>query len=140
MTLPKAVISDLDGTLAIHTDRDPYNTAECEKDAVNRGLLEIIKALRKTDTHIILVSGREDQFREHTTRWLVKHEIPHDWLYMRPTGDMRSDVIIKKEIYEAHIKGKYTVLGVFDDRKRIKRMWVENGIQVFDLNQTDVEF
>ena len=37
-------------------------------------------------------------------------------------------------------KRKYNVRFVIDDRKRVKRMWVDEGLFVFDVNQTDEEF
>ena len=44
-----------------------------------------------------------------TERWLVRHEITYDALYMRRAGDRRKDTIVKREIYEGHIASAYTV-------------------------------
>ena len=51
----------------------------------------------------------------------------HD-LFMRPEGDMRRDSVVKRELYEQHIKGKYNVLAIFDDRPQvIRECWQELG-------------
>ncbi len=59
---------------------------------------------------------------------------------MREEKDHRQDAIIKKEIYDREIKGKFNVLFAVDDRKQVKRLWVKEGIFVFDVNQTDEEY
>jgi hypothetical protein len=61
---------------------------------------------------------------------------------MRNTGDKRSDVIVKKEMYEALVKGQYNVLAVFDDRPKVIRMWKDEGLFVMDCNRQDsrIEF
>jgi len=89
---------------------------------------------------ILICSGREAAFRSVTENWLDKHKVPYDALFMRPEKDYRGDDIIKEEILDNHILPFYTPLCVFDDRKRVKRMWVRRGIFVFDVNQHDEEF
>ncbi len=42
-------------------------------------------------------------------------------LLMRAPGDSRRDSIVKRELYEKHIKGKYNVVAVFDDRPSVIR-------------------
>lgn len=55
-TLPKAIVCDLDGSLALHEDRSPYDTEKCETDVVNESLRRIINSMTE---ELILVSGRE---------------------------------------------------------------------------------
>jgi len=59
---------------------------------------------------------------------------------MRKHGDYRPDDIVKKEMYDAFIKDQYNVLGVFDDRLKVVRMWEGLGLWVFNCNQGNVEF
>lgn len=49
--------------------------------------------------------------------------IPYEALYIRKAKDFRKDAIIKRELYEAHIKGRYDVLMVLDDRDQVVKMW-----------------
>ena len=84
-----------------------------------------------------LVSGRMDTYRPQTEAWLVKHKVPYTALFMRPAGDMRKDVLIKQEIYEREIKGKYNVLFVLDDRQQVVYGWRALGLTVFQTAPGD---
>lgn len=42
---------------------------------------------------------------------------------MRQSKDFRKDSVIKSEIYEAEIKGKYFVEFVLDDRDQVVDLW-----------------
>ena len=72
---------------------------------------------------MLLVSGREDRWRAETERWLERHGIIADGLFMRRAGDRRKDTVVKREIYDRHIAGRYTVRVVFDDRDQVVRLW-----------------
>lgn len=133
--LPNAIICDLDGTLCIHNGRSPYDVDKCDTDLLNPAVYEIIM---KTTGAIIFVSGREDKYREKTQEWLHNNlGLAYTALYMRPTGDMRKDDIVKEEIYLTQIMNKYNVSFVLDDRNRVVDMWRRNGLtclQVADGN------
>jgi len=161
--LPEAIICDLDGTLALIGDRSPYDASRSEHDYINTPVAEVIRRMKEAGKKIIFVSGREDKDREPTERFIHNHLddyrlkfIPHGHefvpgeeihdlipfeyeLYMRRTKDMRRDTVVKREIYDKHIKGRYKVLFVIDDRPSVVRMWRHDlGFTVFQLN--DKEF
>jgi len=146
--LPWCVIYDLDGTAAILGDRSPYDASHCDEvDRPNVPLLCILKFIAKIGSHevdqdgrytMIAMSGRSSEYRDATKRFLAKHRFPCDALYMRTEGDSRKDAIIKSELYEAHIKGQYNVLVVFDDRDCMVKFWrQEIGIPCFQVNYGD---
>jgi len=108
-TLPPAIICDLDGTLAIIDHRNPFDASECEKDELNEPVADIVKSYHATGHQIILLSGRTDNYKAQTERWLAKHSIPYHQLLMRKDGDSRKDAIIKKEIVDANIKDQFYV-------------------------------
>ena len=143
--LPDAIICDLDGTLAIKGNRDIYDESKIYLDTVNKPVFEILKGLDPKTT-IIFCSGRTDSCYTQTLEWLIDNNIGHignirNWkLLMRGTGDKRGDEIVKKEIYDTKIKGKYNINFVIDDRKKVKRMWVNEGLFVFDCNLFDEEY
>ena len=118
-TLPDALIVDVDGTLALLHGRNPYDASTCESDLVNEHIVEIVERYFADLTLIILVSGRSEQHRPETIRWLEKHQIPYHRLLMRPEGDTRRDAIIKREIYDREIAGRYNVRFVLDDRDQV---------------------
>lgn len=116
--LPKAVICDLDGTLSLLNGRDPYNAATCDNDLLNEPVAAALKMAKQQGYQVILLSGREDKFREPTMRFLDKHQIGYDLLLMRTSNDFRKDNIIKRELFEGEIQGKYFVEFLLDDRDR----------------------
>lgn len=140
--LQDCILVDIDGTLAQKGDRDIYDYSQVYMDSVIEPVKDVVKALDAPDQNceIILLSGREDSCIGETSEWLKDNRIPFANLFMRKTGDKRCDSIVKKELYENYIKGKYNVKFVVDDRKRVKRMWVNEGLFVFDVNQNDIEF
>jgi len=98
----------------------------------------LFKALDKSEIgadRLIIFSGRDGKYKEETELWLEEHNIEYDELHMREEDDSRKDSIIKKELYEEHVKGKYRVLGIFDDRPQVRRMWIEEGLFVFSCYQ-----
>ena len=126
-TLPKAIMCDLDGTLAI-LNRNPYDASLCEQDELNVPIANIVKTYKQLGHDILLLSGREDQHLPQTERWLAKHNIPYDLIILRKTGDQRKDAIIKEEIFTEHIKGKWFIDFVLDDRNQVVDMWRKIGL------------
>ncbi len=128
---PKAILCDIDGTLALLGDRDRYDPTTGE-DLLNDPIAHILFVYaRQTETPVdlILISGRMETFREHTVGWLEKHGITHyKKLLMRKTDDFRKDYVVKKELYEQHVKNDYDVLFVLDDRDQVVRMWRAEGL------------
>ena len=56
---------------------------------------------------------------------------------MRTPKDNRKDCIIKRELFDAHIKGKYYIDFVLDDRNQMVDLWRSMGLtclQVADGN------
>jgi len=137
--LPDTVICDLDGTLTLLNGRDPYDASTCASDVLNLAVYGILKALPE-ECHVILMSGREERFRAQTLEWLKSNRVCHDGLFMRATGDNRKDAIVKFELYEKCIKGKFNVNAVFDDRLQVCRMWHELGLPLFRVGDPDADF
>jgi predicted kinase len=137
--LPKAIIVDIDGTLALNFSmRDYYDTERIDEDSLNITIADLVRMYERNDYFIILVSGRESAARVKTSEWLIKYGVPFDCLLMRADGDSRGDVIVKKEIYDLFIKSKYNVMLAIDDRKKVCRFWREDlGIPVLQLDDVD---
>jgi hypothetical protein len=146
----KAIIIDIDGTLANCAHRREFVTLSdtrkkkdwksfeenCHLDPVNSWCVSIIDKFRSSHM-ILLVSGRSVEREQVTRDWLSKHGIFFNYLWMRPAKDNRDDRIIKKEIYDAHIKEKYNVEFVIDDRQRVVDMWREQGLVVLQCDKGD---
>lgn len=131
----RAIIVDIDGTLAIHAGRNPYEMEKCDTDFLNHTIAGLVR--RYSECKVLIVTGREDMYRDLTNHWLDRHEFFRDVLFMRPTGDHREDSIIKQEIYDREIKGKYNVEFVLDDRNRVVDMWRRNGLTCLQVAEGD---
>ncbi|NDV58419.1 AAA family ATPase [Bacteroides sp. 519] len=134
-SLPKAIICDLDGTLALMDNRNPFDATHADKDELNEPVANVLKTFASQGYQILLVSGREDRFREPTVRFLEKHAITYHQLWMRPSKDYRKDSIIKREIFAAEINGKYYIDFILDDRNQVVDMWrKELKLTCFQVN------
>ena len=56
---------------------------------------------------------------------------------MRQAGDNRDDRIVKREIYEREIKGRYNVRFVLDDRNKVVALWRDLGLPCFQVADGD---
>lgn len=121
--LPKALLCDLDGTLALLNGRNPFDAATCDADLLNEPVANVLKNYKQLGYQVILVSGREDKHKTPTLKFLEHHGVVFDQLLMRASGDSRKDAIIKRELYDAEIAGKYFVEFILDDRNQVVNMW-----------------
>jgi predicted kinase len=135
-----AVIFDIDGTLAVMGDRSPYDGAAVWKDAPNHDVATALTLHREAQHTIYIVSGRDEEYRDVTEKWLDSHGLKYDGLFMRPTeqGDKREDSIIKHELFNKYIRPLgHRIVGVYDDRHRVLRMWRKLGLTTFHVNGPD---
>lgn len=136
--LPDAIIVDLDGTLAIIGDRSPYDATNCHLDTANTEIRRYMDMWwDKGNRSIILMSGRQEKDCQPTLQWLRDHDISFSELYMRATGDTRNDAIVKRELFEKNVAGKFNIEVVIDDRKRVVEMWRSLGLQCWQVAEGD---
>lgn len=143
--LRDCIICDIDGTLALFGDKNPYDR-DFENDNLNIPIADIVKQYLDK-VQIFFVSGRSDNHIDVTMKWLQdkfygsaekarQSKIGYQ-LLMRKTGDVRKDSVIKKEIYESYIKGLYNVLFVLDDRNQMVEMWRNLGLTCLQVAEGD---
>lgn len=136
--LPTIVLCDIDGTIATMKDRSPYDWQRVDEDDVNEPVASLVRLLNSCESkyEVILFSGRDEVCRGKTESWLAINGIPYKELHMRAKDDMRKDSIVKKELYEKYVAGKYNVMFVLDDRDQVVSMWRhELGLPVFQVNE-----
>jgi RNA ligase len=131
-TKPPAVIIDLDGTLALHTGRNVYDWSRVEEDALNRPVTLTLNALHEKGYAIILCSGRDEEARDGTERWLLSHTIPYQSLHLRPRGDSRPDYEVKEEMWREIVKNNY-IEYMLDDRNSVVNHARRLGFTVFQV-------
>lgn len=131
------IICDLDGTLALVTNRNVYDTAKCENDTLNEPLWTVITCMMEMGYKLLLVTGRSDAYKTQTENWLRNNNIQYDVLLMRRQGDSRKDAIVKEEIYRNNIAPYWHPYVVFDDRNQVVNMWRNLGLTCFQVNPGD---
>jgi hypothetical protein len=161
MKLP-ALIVDIDGTLALHTEeeRGHFDYSKVIDDRPNWPVINMITRIlgyRSADLPRLVpvfMSGRADEndglVREHTEIWMHTYT---NWswdisnLFMRPeflpdgkSRDFRKDYVVKKELYHKYVEPSYHVVGAIDDRPQVLRMWHELGIPTFAVGTPWIEF
>lgn len=157
-TLPKAIICDIDGTRALmNGKRGPFEEHNVYRDDINvpvewlltfvdanNSLYEEIDwgepAERSSQVKVIYLSGRSRYAEEETIRWFkekAKEKVVYgDNLFMRAKDDSRKDSVIKRELFDAHIKDKYNVLFVLDDRNQVVDNWRQDiGLPCFQVDE-----
>jgi len=139
--LKPAIIVDLDGTLAIHNGRNPFEYDKCDTDLVNKPVSMIVKKfLLKGGWKIIYLSGREDSCKDKSIQWLKENNLWDETrckVFMRKTGDFRKDSVVKKEIFENNIKDVYYIDFILDDRNQVVKMWRELGLTCLQVAEGD---
>lgn len=122
-----ALMVDLDGTLFIIGDRSPYDADNCGVDAVNPGVLQIMRWAQAAGWAIVLNTARgyKDTHRKATLDTLFWQDIAFDAIYFREPGDGRPDVVVKREKYRTEISDEWDVRMVLEDTLELCVMWRE---------------
>jgi predicted kinase len=130
---PSAFIVGMDGTLA---HRGPFSRGCYTKHEFHRDVSLIVQDAAKGEggAAIIVISDRSEELRRVTEKWLHDQEFAFDLLLMRPVGDTSPASVVKAELFDAHVRKHYNVLGVFDDRDQVVReCWRAMGIRTYQV-------
>ena len=133
--LEDAIVFDVDGTLAHMRRRGPFDWMRVDEDDCDEIIREILLDHKAAGKKIIILTGRDGTALDKTKEWLNFYEIPYDNIFIRPAGDYRKDSVIKKEIYENELKGKFNIVCVYDDRQQVTDMWRSIGIKCCQVEE-----
>ncbi|QBI98750.1 polynucleotide kinase [Mycobacterium phage Bobby] len=138
--LPEIVLVDIDGTLSHMTGRSPYDYSRVGEDVVDEQVRDLVNLVwHEEPCGVFLMSGRPDTCRDETTKWLTKNSICWDELYMRPAdakderGNSLPDYQVKYHLFNEHIRGKYNVRFILDDRQQVVDMWRRLGLKCLQV-------
>ena len=143
---PKCILVDIDGTIADishrahHVHKTPKDwesfNGSMEADSPKHHIIDIVRAVALY-AQVVVVTGRFESHRTKTLDWMIKYEVPYKILFMRQDGDYRSDHVIKREILHSTILPFWDVVGVFDDRDSVVKMWREEGLTCLQVQEGD---
>jgi predicted kinase len=132
-----AIIVDIDGTVALMGDRSPYDLSRVHEDRPNHPVIAAVRAAWHDGLSVVYCSGRDDSSREVTEKWLATHVGVPGPLLMRAADDRRKDSIVKRELFDAHIRDEYDVRYVLDDRQQVVDMWRSLGLTCLQVAKGD---
>lgn len=137
---PKAILVDIDGTLALHGTRSPFDETRVHEDRPNESVVEAVWQEIENGFKPVFMSGRTEGCRAATVQWLKDNVLSNTsyWfdepvLFMRPVGDGRPDSEVKLELFDRHVRDHYNVRRVYDDRDQVVRMWRSIGLTVLQV-------
>lgn len=139
----EAVLVDVDGTLAhINGDnpRDPHDASHAIEDTLDDAVSIVTAMCYRHGYRIIILTGRHSGHLQVTKDWLAKNGVNYDEIYCRDEEDKRPDYEVKQELFDKHIRDKYNIKFVIDDRPSVCRMWRSLGLKVFQVGDPHVEF
>ena len=146
----KTVIFDLDGTIALIDDRRKiatkpdgkinwdvfFNPDNISFDLPNLPVIQVLKMFKQQGFKIVILSGRLDNTKDATKRWLILNGVPFDVLQMRPnTNNFKfvPDDDLKQHWLDTIFTDKDSIFAVFDDRQKVVDMWRSNGLTCFQV-------
>lgn len=133
---PAAILVDIDGTIALHVGRSPYDETRVLEDLPNEPILAAVLAMRSAGYRVVFMSGRSEGCRKDTEKWLDTHfGASYEALYMRPSGDSRRDSVVKLELFDKHIRHNYRVVLAWDDRRQVVEAWWSLGLTVAQVDE-----
>lgn len=136
-SLPSAWLVDVDGTLALMGDRSPYDTTRVGEDEPNAAILDLAAMLRDQGHALVVMSGRDEECRNATAAWLDQHLGEYDALHMREHDSRRADHLVKADLFDKHVRERWDVVGVLDDRTQVVRMWRSMGLTCLQVADGD---
>ena len=143
----KVIVFDIDGTIANVDHRrhwvatKPKNwaawNAGMSNDTVHEDIVEMMDLFADKDYQIILCSGRGDDTRAVTEKWLADNDIPYNQLFMRRAGDYRKDSIVKVELLQQIRQWHGEPFIWFDDRQQVVDAIRAEGVRVCQVAPGD---
>ena len=142
MELPQALICDLDSTLANndhrahHADNKDWQTFHdlSGEDKPHDWCVQILESMHiaHPEMFFFFITGRPNRVREGSEKWLNDVLSPtlmnNSTLYMKPAGWKLGTPELKKTIYKDKIEGKFDILFVMEDERKVVDMWRSLGL------------
>jgi len=136
----ECIIVDIDGTLAHIADgRSPYDASRAMNDSLDDAVSVITAMMYRHGYKVIILTGRHEEHRKVTEEWLEANGVEYDELYTRmeydvdEKGKRLDDALVKERLYNTHVKARFNVKFVLDDRNRVVDMWRSIGLKCLQV-------
>ena len=138
--MKKAVIFDIDGTLAQKSESRTYREySKVALDIPISGVINVLRLYAASGYAIVLLTGRKEYSRQDTVDWLEKHISTSDvkfsveHLFMRPDKLHTKAEVLKQDIFTKQIKPFFDIDTAYEDDLNVRAMWRKLGIATPDL-------
>lgn len=143
MEKQKAIICDLDGTLAnvkhrlhfIKEGKKDWKSffSHGVHDTCDEYCLSLVRKAQAAGQEIIFLTGRPAYLSRDTVKWIkdqtgISTEL-NKTLFMRPSGNRKQDTVVKEEIYLRDIAPHYEIVLALDDKPEILDIWKKYSIE-----------
>lgn len=149
ITSKPIVIVDLDGALSDGSHRlhllptenlhlteswSEFNRAAAG-DSPIKSTIAVINGLWVSGFAIVILTGRSDEVRYETCKWLNENGVKFDEIIMRRQEDNRKDTVIKEEALRAI--GLDNIVCAFDDSPNVVKHFRSLGITTYQVTEYD---
>lgn len=145
--MKKIILCDLDGTLADcqhrihHILKQPKDWAsffaDCAGDSPIQHVIDLVNSINKDVYEVWITSGRSDECKQQTVKWLYDNNVNYDNLIMRKSGDHTDDGILKPSWLSDGTIPAQRVAFALDDRNRVVKAWRDAGVPCFQVAEGD---
>lgn len=141
----KVIIVDYDGTLSDGNHRlhllptkdlhlteswSEFNRA-AKHDRPIRDTIDVINAMYEAGYAVIILTGRSDEVRSDSIRWLYENGVLFTHIIMRRSFDNRKDTVIKEEVLRAI--GLDRIVACWDDSPNVIAHMRGLGLTVYQV-------
>jgi len=144
--MTKVIVCDIDGTVANLVHRRQYVASKPKnwrafnagmaQDTVYEDIQWMVTALSMY-SDLVFCSGRGEEQRAVTEKWLADNKFTYEGLFMRAKGDHRQDYIVKVELLQ-QIREKHGEPYLWiDDRQQVVDAIRAEGVRVLQVAPGD---
>jgi hypothetical protein len=136
---PKIVIVDIDHTISDAAWRDPLIGRWDEyyrEQAYDRPIKFVVDLVRMLamEREVVAVTGRPEEHRWATIKWIHDHRIPVDEVHMRPDGDYGTSPEVKCALIRKNFPDQSVIDFVLEDRDDCVAAYRQMGLNVLQVN------
>lgn len=144
--MKKIIVVDIDGTIAKVGDRLKYLKetptdwdkfySSCFEDEPIQVIIDLIENLHHS-YEMVYCTGRREEVRDITTKWLLQKGLFPNTLLMRPNGDKRHDTEVKPEQLKLEGIELNQIAFVLEDRDSMVKKWRDLGVKCLQVEYGD---
>ena len=112
---PKAIVSDIDGTITTHAHSDGQNVPVPQ-------MIRFLQGYRNKGYAIVILTARSEHKRRMTLLWLRRYRVPFDVLIMKPDLSREAPWSFKLHAFRQQIEPYYDVHVALDDKVNCWRL------------------